>query len=112
MNDDWESFYDACRRDESHPPHIARHGAEARHRPDVHEGSPTGDVVCCICWGHAADADACHQSHRVPGVPLPADCAGCCPAHHIRSQFWIETQAPVEQPTRAHVPPRAVAGRE
>lgn len=111
MNDEWQPFHDLARSGASHPLHIARHGAEARHRFGIHEGSPTGDIVCCICWGHAADADACHRPHRVPGVPDAFE--GCCPAHHIRSRFWIETEADdgrADQPASApRQRPRVVA---
>jgi len=107
MNTDWKSFHDRARdpRDDgTHPLHLARHGADARHRADVNEGAPTGDVVCCICWGHARDVDAVHDSHHVPGVPGAVE--GCCPAHHVRSRYWIETRKPDETTT---VDRRAVA---
>lgn len=86
MNTRYRSFAARARdpHADAHALHIARHG-----RDHYHEGSPTGDIVCCICWGHAADVDRCHTSHHVPGTD--ADLVGCCPAHHLRSRFFIES---------------------
>lgn len=107
MNDDWQSFRDARRRGEDHPLHIARYGAGMRHDADRHEGAPTGDIVCCICWGASQNGDDCHDPHLVPGLPEPH--LGCCPAHHIRSEFYIDRRRRESRDIQP-VPPRARGG--